>query len=203
MQGGGCCEGHVGALRLQRSQFLRQVVLMENWRKLGSVELSGWRRIFQTKGIGLSWAKTGRQESIHALLQWEPRACRGEERSGKTLTGISAWEQWNRFEGLSIDFVLVKMTEDCCREGQNLTVRWICFFYFKPACCGFCSLKGYSPCTLARLGKPCPAARILNQGAFVQGDIWILSTCEWLREGGKKLVHPTLRLIISRGYLQD
>lgn len=119
---------------------------------------------------------------------------RGEERSGKTLTGIFAWEQWNRFEGLSIDFVLVKMTEDCCREGQNPTVRWICFFYFKPA---------YSPRTLARLGKPCPAARILNQGAFVQGDIWILSTCEWLREGGKKLVHPTLRLIISRGYLQD
>lgn len=30
------CEGHVGALRLQRSQFPRRVVSMENWGKLGS-----------------------------------------------------------------------------------------------------------------------------------------------------------------------
>ena len=101
---------------------------MENWRKLGSIELSGWRRIFQTKGIGLSWAKTGRQESIHALLQWEPSACRGCGKVRKDPDWNICVGTMESFEGLSIDFVLVKMTEDCCREGQNLTVRWICFF---------------------------------------------------------------------------
>lgn len=92
--------------------------------------LSSWGRIFQTKGIGMSWARTGRQEPIHALVQGSRAPVGGVERSGKTLTEIFVWEQWNLSEGLSKDFVLVKTTENCCREGQNLTVCWICFFCF-------------------------------------------------------------------------
>ena len=50
------------------------------------------------------------------------------------------------------------------------------------ASCCFCSLKGYSLYTTAGLKEPCSSAWMLNRSAFVQGNIWTLSTCEWLQE---------------------
>ena len=46
----------------------------------------------------------------------------------------------------------------------------------------FCSLKGYCLYIMACLEEPCPYAWMLNQSAFVQGNIWTLSTCGWLQE---------------------
>ena len=50
------------------------------------------------------------------------------------------------------------------------------------AFCCFCSLKGYCLYIMACLGEPCPSAWMLNQSAFVQGNIRTLSICGWLQE---------------------
>ena len=111
----------------------------------------------------MSWAKTRRQETIYALVQWEQSACQG---CGK----IRKDPEWNICMGTVeslwrtfIDFVLVNMTEDCCREGKICLCVGYASFALSFACHGFCSLKGYWPCTLARLGKPCPSAWVFSQ----------------------------------------
>ena len=59
----------------------------------------------------------------------------------------------------------------------------------------FCSLKGYCLYIMACLREPCPSAWMLNQGAFVQGNIPTLSTCGWLQERRNEHI-PSLRLAI-------
>ena len=66
----------------------------------------------------------------------------------------------------------------------------------------FCSLRGYCLYIMAFLGEPFPSAWMLNQSAFVQGNIRTLFHL-WMAARKKKLTPPLPEAGHSRWYLQN
>ena len=85
------------------------------------------------------------------------------------------------------------------KSQTGLHVGSVCFTLTSAFRC-FCALKGYCLYIMACLGKPCPSAWMLNQSAFVQGNIGTLFHL-WMATRKKKLTHSFPEAGHSRWYL--